>query len=252
MWLAAAAVPFAVALVYGALALNMWLRSRLMLGPVPAETRGVMRQLLSVSRQAESLEWSRLVALYAGIGMLLAAVVSRNALYLLPAAAALILLWWIRIRTTTPPFVLLLGTSTPTSVRRHRDVKRALSPLRVVSLLDSDIPWERELAREVALDCYRTTLDDDWWAVVTQLIGIAPMVALDAAVTTDGVRREWAYIVQSGWTGKCLGLTPPDGAAPLFGDAAGVRCVRYEDAARGIAEFASAWRAAARTPGGPH
>lgn len=249
MWLAAAAVPLIVSLGYGVLAAHMWLRSRLVLGPTSAETRRLLQELVDLSRQGDGLRWTRLVLLYASIGLLLVALASGEWKWLLPAVAPLIMLWWIRVRTTTPPLVLLLGTSTHTSVRRHRDVKRAVSPLRVVSLLDSEIPWDRELAREVALDCYRTTDDDEWWRVLTRLMEIVPIIAIDAAARTPGVLREMDYIRESNLARKCLFLTPPDGSASIVGDGGDLRFALYEDAARAIVALTTDGAAAAAAGG---
>lgn len=127
-----------------------------------------------------------------------------------------ILIAWMDVRTTTAPVVLVLGTSTHSSIRRQRAIKRRLSPLRVVSLLDVDVPWDTSLANETTLDWFRTTNEDDWWLVVTGLMEIAPILVIDAAAETAGVLRECRHILGADLWRKCLFLTPPDGSAPVL------------------------------------
>ncbi|HYG81322.1 MAG TPA: hypothetical protein VD861_13085, partial [Pyrinomonadaceae bacterium] len=190
-----------------------------------------------------SLKWARVVLLYAGLAALAVAFTAGEWLGLVIAAAPLVLNWWLRIRTTTPPAVLLLGASTHSSIRRQQEVKARVSPLRVVSLLEVDIPWDRGLGPEMALDCFRTSNEDDWWAVITRLLEMAPVIVIDAAAETAGVLREAKHILTTGIERKCLFMTPPDGSAPVLDGllpAAGpvrqkLRLARYEEAPRVIA-----------------
>jgi hypothetical protein len=193
---------------------------------------------------------------YAGFGVLLVTVAAGEWLGLVIAAAPFVWIWWMRIRTTTAPAVLLLGTSTPTSIARQRDVKRRISPLRVVSLLDVDAPraWDPALASEMGLDCFRTANDDDWWPVIVRLLEITPVIAIDSAAQTAGVLREVAYILRSGVRRKCIFLTPPDGSAPALDcllpvegvERNALRFARYEDGPRVIANTIA--RLASREP----
>lgn len=248
LWIGATVVPAVVAVNYAFLGAHMWLRSLRVLGLLPGEARQTLRSLLDVSRQGSNLKWTRLVLLYTGLGALVVALAAGERLGLVIAAGPFVLIWWMRIRTTTAPVALLLGTSTHTSIRRQRDVKRRLSPLRVVSLLDVDVPWDPGLAQEMALDCFRTTNEDDWWPVITRLLDIAPVIAIDTAAETAGVLREGRYILGTELARKCLFLTRPDGSAPILDrllPAAGLerrdlRLARYEDAPRVMATMVAA------------
>ncbi len=106
------------------------------------------------------------------------------------------------VRTTTVPVALILGTSTHSSIKRQRAIKLRLSPLRVVSLLDVDVAWDTSLASEISLDCSRTKNEKvfvrlqirendgagrDWWLVITRLMEIVPIPAIDAAADTTAV-----------------------------------------------------------------
>ncbi len=115
--------------------------------------------------------------------------------------------------------------------------------LRVVSLLDVEVPWGPDLAKEMELDSFRASNFDDWFLVAKRLMEIAPILSIDAAAETDGVRLEMDYILESGLWRKCLFLLPPDGIAPYFdrllldaglrrGD---LRIMHYEHAPRGVA-----------------
>jgi hypothetical protein len=216
LWVAATGVLVVAAGIWGLQAVYMLLRTHAVLGAVSSEAREGIRNLLDVSRQGATLKHSRTVLLYLGLGSLVVFVFTREWLALVVAATPFVLMSWIRIRTTTPPVVLLLGTSTHTAVQLQRNIKRRVAPLRVVSLLDMDFPWDRDLANEMSLDCFRTTNAADWWAVVVTLIQSSPIIAIDAAANTVGVIREGEHLLGSGLFRKCLFLTPPDGFAPIL------------------------------------
>jgi hypothetical protein len=243
LWISLAAIASPVGVYYGVLAVHMWRRSRIALGPTPPEMPSKLRQLIKVSRQADSLSFARVTLFYGGIGAFIVAVLARELLGLAVAASPFALLLWMHVRTTTPPVVLILGTSTHSSIRRQRAIKRKVSPLRVVSLLDADVPWDENLKNEMALDCFRTTNQDDWWLVITQLMEVAPILAIDAAADTSGVLREGRHIFGAGLTHKCLFLTPEDGSAPILDrllptlgvQRRDLRFAKYEEAAGIIA-----------------
>lgn len=247
VWTSLAAIASPVGVCYGVLAVHMWLRSRIALGPTPPETPSKLRRLLDVSRQADSLSLARVTLFYGGIGALIVAALAREWLGLAVAASPFVLISWMHVRTTTPPAVLILGTSTHSSIRRQRAIKRKVSPLRVVSLLDTGVPWDESLANEMALDCFRTTNLEDWWLVITQLMEIAPILAIDAAAETSGVLREGRHIFGAGLTHKCLFLTPEDGSAsvldrllPTHGvQRRDLRFAKYEEAPGVIAVMAA-------------
>ncbi|MBN1569127.1 MAG: hypothetical protein JXA73_14855 [Acidobacteria bacterium] len=243
LWTATAAVTSVVACWYGVITTHMWLRSRLVLGPLPSEAHETLRRLLDVSRQGDSLKLTRITLLYSGIGALLVAIAAREWLAVIVSAAPFVLIAWMNVRTTTAPIVLMLGTSTHSSIRRQRAIKYRLSPLRVVSLLDVDVPWDPSLANEMTLDCFRTTNEDDWWLVITRLMDIAPVLVIDAAAETTGVLREGRHILGADLWRKCLYLTPPDASAPVLDrllpmpgvQRRDLRVVGYEQAADAIA-----------------
>jgi hypothetical protein len=216
VWLGVNVVASAIAACYGMLAVHMWLRSRSVLGRVSPETEETLRTLLEVSRQKEGLKLVRLVLIYGGLGAFIVVIAAREWLGLLMAASPFALIKWMDIRTNTAPVVLILGTSSYSSIRRQRTIKRRLSPLRVISLLDVEVPWDPSLTNEMALDSFRTTNEDDWWLAIQRLMEIAPILALDTAAETSGVHREARHILSSDLWGKCLFLTPPDGSAPVL------------------------------------
>ena len=243
LWTATAAVTSVVACWYGVLATHMWLRSRAVLGPLHSEAHETLRRLLEVSRQGDRLKLIRVTLFYAGIGALVVAIAAKEWLGVAVAVAPFALIAWMDIRTITAPVVLILGTSTYSSIRRQRAVKHRLSPLRVVSLLDVDLPWDTSLTNEMTLDCFRTTNEDDWWLVITRLMEITPILLIDTGAETAGVLREGRHIFESDLWRKCLFLTPPDGSAPILDrllPMSGVqrqelRIVRYDQAAHACA-----------------
>lgn len=240
LWIVTAATTSAVACPYGVLAAQMWLRSRMVLGPLPSEAHEALRRLLEVSRQGDGLKLTRITLFYVGIGALVVTIAARAWLGIVVTVAPFIIIAWMDVRTTTAPVVLILGTSTHSSIRRQRTIKRKLSPLRVVSLLDVDVPWDTSLSNEMSLDCFRTTNEDDWWLVITKLMKIAPILAIDAAAETAGVLREGRHILGADLWRKCLFLTPPDGSAPVLDrllpvpgvERKQLKLVPYEGAAR--------------------
>ena len=248
LWVGLAAATSMVAAYYGVLAARIWLRSRSLLGgPISREARNTLRRLLDVSRQGNGLRLARLTLFYGGFSALVVAIAAREWLGLVVAAAPFVLIAWMDVRTTTVPVALILGTSTHSSIKRQRAIKHRLSPLRVVSLLDVDVPWDTSLSGEMALDCFRTTNEDDWWLVITRLMDIAPILAIDAAAETAGVLREGRHILGADLTRKCLFLTPPDGSTPILDrllpmpgvQRRDLRIVYYEEAAHAIAVMAA-------------
>lgn len=237
---------FVVILVsYGFLGVHTLLRTHAVLGPVSIDIREAVRRLLEVLREGRNWTLIRIVLLYVGLGGLLVALLAREWLGAVVATTTFTLIWWLRVRTVTPPVVLLLGTSTVTAIKRQRDIKRYVSPLRVVSLLDIDVPWDPSLTHEMSLDCFRTTNEDDWWSVIAHLMEISPVIAIDAAAETEGVMREGMHILSTDLVRKCLFLTPPDGFAPILDHllpTSGIErrdlwIAAYEDAPRAIAEM---------------
>jgi hypothetical protein len=246
LWIGLAVAISTVAASYALLGAHMWLRSRWVLGSVPHETHQTLRRLLDVSRQGDGLRLMRLTLFYGGLGALVVAFASREWLVLVVATAPFAMIAWIHIRTITAPVVLILGTSDHSSIKRWWAVKRRLSPLRVLGLLDVDLSWDMSVGREMALDCFRTTNEDDWWLVITRMMDIAPILAIDAAAVTTGVLREGRHILSADLVKKCLFLTPPDGSAPILDrllpmpgvQREDLRTVHYEEAPRAIAAMA--------------
>jgi len=209
-----------------------------------------MRRLLDISSQGKSLILTRLTLFYGGLGLFVVAIAAREWLGIIVAIVPFVLIAWMEIRTTTLPIVLVLGTSTHSSILRQRTIKYRLSPLRVVSLLDVDVPWDTSLANEMTLDCFRTTNEDDWWLVITRMMEIAPILVIDTAAETHGVHTECQHILKTGLWRKCLFLTPPDGSAPILDhllpipgvERSDLKIVRYEDVPQVIALMASELR----------
>ena len=245
LWIAATWLLAAIAVNYCFLAAHMSLRTRAVLGPVTHEARQATQRLVEISREGARLVWTRTVLLYAGLGALVVALLAREWLGLFVAATPFALIWWMRVRTTTPPVVLLLGTSTHTTIKRQRALKRRVSPLRVVSLLDVGVPWDPDLAKEMSLDCFRTTNEDDWWVVIVRLIECSPVIVIDAAAETAGVIREGKHLLDSVLARKCLFITPPDDFAPILDrllpdtklERRDLRVVSYDEAPRAVAEM---------------
>ena len=256
LWICLAAITSPIAIFYGVLAVRMWLQTRAVLGPVPLEGRLTLRRLLDVSRQGDSMRFARVALMYCGLGVLVIAIIARELLGLAVAFAPFVLIAWMHVRTTTPPVVLILGTSTHSSVRRQRAIKRRVSPLRVVSLLAIDVPWDAELASEMALDCFRTTNEDDWWVVIIQLMDFAPILAIDAAAETSGVFREASHVFGANLTHKCLFLTPEDESAPVLDRVLpmrearrqDLRMARYQEAPHAIASMVAQVRRRRKDP----
>ncbi len=242
-WIGLVVATSMVAAYHGLIAGYIWLRSRAVLGPTSPESRDTLHRLLDISRQGPKLRLIRLVLLYSGIiGSLILAIVAKEWFGLIFAAAPFLIIVWMDVRTKTVPVVLVLGTSNISSVKRQRAIKLRLSPLRVVSLLDVDVPWDTNLSNEMHLDCFRTTNEADWWLTITRLMEIAPILAIDAAAETEGVLKEGQHILGTDLWQKCLFLTPPDGTAPVLDrllsmeemKRRGLRIVPYDQATKEI------------------
>lgn len=78
LWTATAVTTSVVACWYGVLAAHIWLRSRMVLGPLPTDAHETLRRLLEVSRQGDRLKLTRIVLFYAGVGALLITIAARE------------------------------------------------------------------------------------------------------------------------------------------------------------------------------
>jgi len=106
--------------------------------------------------------------------------------------------------------VLFLSTSDAWSIEVHRQAKRLVSPVRVVTLLDLGNSPSSDTADELLLDCLRTGNDDDWWKVITILIDLAPLVVINADSESPGVVREALHLISRDITYKTVFLTKGD------------------------------------------
>lgn len=153
-----------------------------------------------------------------GGGLILAVItiLSRRVSLPLLAAAAFYSIQWLLFRVTAaslPPALIMLGSSAPAVGKALHDFRRALSPLRVVSLLDVD-PADPAHDPD-RLDNFRTSDDGDWKAVFEVLRSAARVVLLDARVDTPALRYEAHAIVASS-RGQSIVVVEQDGRAALI------------------------------------
>lgn len=192
---------------YGCLGLHQWRESGRILKKVSSSERHAMSVLCRISESNRVVYGSQPLTLSLGIIGLLAALLLKEPRCLGLVVMVVGLRWWLWVRTTTPPFVLFLSTSDPWSIEVHRQTKRLVSPLRVITLLDLGNSPSSDTANELLLDCLRTGNDDDWWKVITILIELTPLVVINADTESPGVVREALHLISEDITFKTVFLT---------------------------------------------
>jgi hypothetical protein len=190
-WCAAAIASF-----YITVAVSMWLETRMFLGATTRQVRSDWAALVLATQMKALVRGGRvLLGCCIGVGTIgLAA--TRHPMWLSVLIVGGGLRYWLWVRITTPPAVLFLSSSTQRSLAIQRFIKRCISPMRVVALLDLDTPASDELRSELGLDCLRTPTVTDWREVVMFVLnGPVPIVVVDASVGTAGVHEEIQQLV---------------------------------------------------------
>jgi len=160
-----------------------------------------------------SLRGRKLVFLIAGVAGLLVA--SRQVpltpqISSLPTMLAALSLLAINI-ACLPPAVLLLGVSRRECWMLADPLKRAISPLKCIHLLDSSLEPNRFLRAEVRRTEFRLWRQVDWQYVVRRLSGIVPLIIVDARVESDQLSEEINQIIKSGFHERTLFLCDEQG-----------------------------------------
>jgi hypothetical protein len=199
---------------YACLGLNIWSESKRILTSFSSSERKILSVLCRISEANRVVYGSKPLILIPGIIGLFTAILMNEPRWAGLFFLALSLWWWLWVRSTTPPLVLFLSTSDFRSIEQHRQIKRLISPLRVVTLLDLSNSPSSSLTNELRLDCLRTGNDDDWWKVITVLIKITPLIVINADTESPGVVREALHLIAEDITFKTVFLT--NGYAPLL------------------------------------
>ncbi len=117
------------------------------------------------------------------------------------------MLAWVWVRFSTPPFVIYLSTSDPDSVSFHNQLLTLLRPLRAMSLLNMESGADMPNRTSLSFDCLRTQNNEDWWPVITMLMGIAPLIVINADTESPAVIREALHILRQDIKYKTVFLT---------------------------------------------
>lgn len=195
---------------YGSIGLHIWVESRRILKNFTSSERKVMSVLCQISQAHTVVYSSKAMAFFLGIIGLLAALLLKDPRWLGLVIMVVSLQCWLWVRTTTPPFILFLSTSDTRSIEVHRQIKRLICPLRVVTLLDLGSSPSTDIVNELHLDCLRTGNDDDWWKVITLLIEMTPLVVINADTESPGVVKEALHLISENITYKTVFLTNGD------------------------------------------
>lgn len=112
--------------------------------------------------------------------------------------------WVVLLQFLVPPAAVFLGKSTPEGKRLFANVRWEL-PGRTLSLLQSG-----------ALDVihgpsFTRTTDSSWQATVRELMTLAPLIVVDARVTSRAVRQEVEWIVDSALRRRVVFIIGDDG-----------------------------------------
>jgi hypothetical protein len=119
---------------------------------------------------------------------------------------------------TTPPSVLLLGSSRWESIRLFNLLDRGIHPYRVVVLLEPSLverqrhSWFHWISFE--FDNLRIIGPHDWREVVHRISERVPLVVLDTRLPSPAVVEETRRILEAPFRDKTLFLLADDGTAP--------------------------------------
>ncbi|MCP4176927.1 MAG: hypothetical protein GY756_04100 [bacterium] len=121
----------------------------------------------------------RYMLFYIGIIGILSFFIFSNWRFLFMPFLSIVVSFWLWIRISTPPVIIILSSSHPNCLKRHRMYKRLVSPLRVVTLLDFTSVYAQKIQTELHLDCLRATNDNDWWDEIAILFTLTPFIIID-------------------------------------------------------------------------
>lgn len=129
--------------------------------------------------------------------------------------------FWDWVRTSPPPAVVVLAQSGDRAASLQWKVRAAVEPSRVVSLLGFGAPDEGEdPPAQLALDCLRTSNDDDWWLAVTRLLEMVPIIVVDGrageGTRSDALDREIAFLLEQDLMRKTLFVGAAPGSAAVL------------------------------------
>lgn len=215
-WLAATALAASYSLFYAAVAASLFWGNRGLLGPAHAPARELMKVLLGVAEVRYLVRFGRVLLTQMGALAAVAAVVTRHIGFLSFAALSAAVLSWLWLRVTVPPSVVVLGASGELSVSVHWKLKRIISPLRVLSLLDLGHAGGQGRRSELTLDCLRTSNEEDWLAAVAKLLKVTRHVVVDGRVSSPWLVREVTDFLASGFAQPCVIIGAPGRGCPLL------------------------------------
>jgi hypothetical protein len=183
-------------------AVSVWREAFRVFGPrAPALGLRVMRLRSRQRIRYGTFTFQLLFVVLAGAYFLMLFLTGRGSLGTgMPAAIAAVVL----IQFAAPPSVVVLGTSTNEGRRLFSKVRRAV-PGRSLSLLQSGV------LDVIEGPSFTRTSDPAWQSTVRELMQIAPMIVVDARLTSAAVRQEVEWIVDSVLRHRTVFITADDG-----------------------------------------
>ena len=104
-----------------------------------------MALLADISQASQVIRGGRVLLVLGGLlGVIGAVALAEYRLLFVPLLVAVCFVW-LRIRVSTPPFLVFLGTSTQRGIRLHHSFKSATAPGRVISLLALDVSEDQRV-----------------------------------------------------------------------------------------------------------
>lgn len=215
-WLAVTAVAASYALFYAVMAASLYRGNRGLLGPAHAPARELMKVILGVAEVRYLIRFGRVLLAQMGALAAVAAAATRHIGFLSFAALSAAVLSWLWLRVTVPPSVVVLGASGRLSVSLHWKLKRIISPLRVLSLLDLGHAGGEGRRSELTLDCLRTSNEEDWLAAVAKFLKVTRLVVVDGRVSSPWLIQEVTDFLGDGFARPCVIIGAPGRGCPLL------------------------------------
>jgi hypothetical protein len=120
-----------------------------------------------------------------------------------------------------PPIAVLLGMSGENTIRLAKDVRLAIAPCRLVTLLQGETSLKKGIRNQdwesgglLNFDSLRIPRGWEWREPVRGLIALCPIVVVDLRAHTENVGAEIEELINAHALGKCLFVLDGDAGFP--------------------------------------
>jgi hypothetical protein len=144
--------------------------------------------------------------------------INEKSIWVIPLALSFMIIFIaVMVKTLTRPYALFLASSSDDHVWLQKAIKKSLTPLRTVSLLEARDDTEGgPVDVAIGADILRTRVGEDWHASVHELAILSDLVIMDLRYLNDNIRHEVGYTLQLSMVGKTIFICDEDGSCPAL------------------------------------